>query len=251
MKLTEIVFILTLVIIFGIQTSFACQCFTPPPCSSYWKFDTVFVGTVKNVENVAETNNFMPKVEVEVEQNFKGMKSKKAFTQNYYGNSCAWSFEKDDKFLFYGNLAEKKENYFSTGYCTRTQRFEENLSDFDYFKTLNSSTPNFWIWGTISRGYRGSPIQGVKAEVLDNKKRLLGISDKYGDIKFSVSEEGKYRVRVYIPKGAVIAISQLEEQRDLLKRRGRNKKGRFVEYEIEVKNNQCGWFDTTLYGFKK
>ncbi len=250
MRIIRILFILTLTIIFGIQTSFACRCFTaPPPCYNYWKVDAVFVGTVKNVENESPENNFMPKVEVEVEQNFKGMKSKKAITQNY-GHSCAWRFGKDSKFLFYGNLDEKEENYFSTHYCTRTQHFEENLTDFDFFKALNSSTPNYWIWGTISRGDLNSGIQNVNAEVFDNKKKLSGFSDKNGDLKIVVSKEGKYIVRVYVPKGATFNISQWEEQHQLFKRAGKNKKGRYLEYEVEVKNNQCGWFDTNLYGFK-
>jgi hypothetical protein len=252
MKLIKIIFVLTLIILFCHEPLLACICYTPPPpCYNFWKFDAVFVGTVKNVEEQSPENNFIQKVEVEVEQNFKGMKSQKAFTNNY-PSSCSWTFHKDNKFLFYGNLGEKEAQFFSTGYCTRTQHFEESLSDFDFFKALESTTPNYWIWGTISRGDKGSAIAGVKAEVSDGGKVMTGFSDKNGDIKIVVAKEGKYKIRVYIPKGAELGISQWEEQRDnVFKGGGKSKKGFYAEYQVEVINNRCGWFDTVLYGLKK
>ena len=81
---------------------------------------------------------------------------------------------------------------------------------------------------------------------------MTGVSDKNGDLKFVVSKEGRYKVRVYIPKSAELGISNWEEQLDnVFKGGGRSKKGIYAEYEVEVLNNRCGWFDTILYGLKK
>jgi hypothetical protein len=249
MKYIKIICILTLLIIFSPQTSLACQCYTPPPpCYAYSQSDAVFIGTVKEIKN---NNEFPPiKTRISVDKIYKGINSEEVFTETG-STSCDFEgYKENKKLLIYGSLYEKDKTFFSTSYCSRSTTFSENLIDLEFLKSLNNSTPNYWIWGTVSSGYLGSSIEGVKAEVFDDKKKLTGISDKDGDLKIVVSKEGKYKVRVYIPKGAEFNISQWEEQSNLLKRGGKNKKGRYLEYEVEVKNNQCGWFDTNLYGFK-
>jgi hypothetical protein len=252
MKISKIIFILTLVSLFSVQATFACRPFNePPPCYNFWQYDVVFVGTVKNVEEGSTENNYFPKVEIDVEQNFKAMKSQKVFTYNYGSSVCAPTFSKGDKFLIYGKLNEKKENYFSAGIRTQALYQETVVPDFDFLKALESSTPIYWIWGTVSRGDYGSGIAGVKVDVFDGKQKLTGVSDKNGDIKIVVSKEGKYKVRIYEIKGAEFGISQWEEQRKLSRSYGKTKKGNYVEYEVEVKNNQCGWFDMTLFGLKQ
>jgi hypothetical protein len=252
MKVYKIIFILTLISLFSVQATVACRPFNePPPCYNFWQYDVVFVGTVKNVEEKSTENNDFPKVEIEVEQNFKGMKSQKVFTYNYGSSVCATTFRKGGKFLIYGKLDEKKANYFGAGPRTQSIYPEAVLSDFDFFKTLGSSTPNYWIWGTISRGNLGTPIEGAKAEIFDGKQKLTGISDKNGDLKIVVSKEGKYIVRVYLPKGLAATVSNwIEQWKTVYKGNGRTKKGMYIEYEVEVKNNQCGWFDTTVFDFK-
>ncbi len=252
MKFSKIISILMLIGIFSVQAIFACRAFNePPPCYNFWQYDVVFVGTVKNVEEEGTENNYFPKVEIEVEQNFEGMKSRKVFTYNYGSSLCAPTFRKGNKYLIYGKLNEKKENYFGAGIRTQTLYPETVIADFDFLRALESSTPNYWIWGTVSRGNVGSPIAGVKAEVFDGVKVLTGVSDKNGDLKIVVSKEGKYNVRVYQIKGLELGISNWEEQREIPKTRGKNRNGYYVEYEVEVKNNRCGWFDTVLYGLKQ
>ena len=134
--------------------------------------------------------------------------------------------------------------------CTRTSHHNEKLIDFDFFDSLSSAVPNYWIWGTISKG-SDTPLEGIKAEVLDNKKKITGVSDKDGNLKISVSKEGKYLVRVFTPKGASLDFPQRKEQQIILKGGKLKAKKPYLEYEVEVKNNKCGWFDTTLYGFKE
>lgn len=251
MKFITLFFLLCLLTLFCYQTVSACRCFvSPPPCYAYSQYDAVFVGTVKKVEEDSETNNFSPKVVVEVEQDFKGNLEKNMFTYNNEAHSCALTFRKSDKFLFYGSLRENDKSIFGTGYCTRTQEFEDDLLDFDFLKSINDSKPNYWIWGTISKGLNDSAIKGIKAEVFDNKRKLIGISDKNGDLKITVSKEGTYKVRLFVPKDFELNISQYEEQRNIFKRVGVHKKQRCAEYEVEVKNNRCGWFDAALYELK-
>lgn len=248
MKLQKLLFTLTLPLIFGTNSIFACTCYAPPPpCYNYSKFDVVFVGTVTKVNSEGDENQFEPKVEINVEKNYKGINSDLAITRNW-ASSCAWEFSEGEKFLFYGNKTKTGENHFTTGFCTRTSIYDEKLADFDFFEAVNSGSLNYWIWGTVRGVYLGSPaIEGVRAEVQDGGKVLSGVSDNNGDIKIVVSKEGRYKARVFPPKGADVKISQWEEQHSVIKRGGIDRKKRgYIEYEVEVKNNKCGWFDAII-----
>ena len=229
----------------------ACSCSPPPPpCFAFWQSDAVFIGKVTKVESRQEAT--YPKVEVEVEENFRGMNYKKAFTHNH-GTSCSWDFEKGDKILFYADLDKNDNSIFGTNFCTRTKVYDENLEDLEFFKSLRNPTPNYWVWGTITRGYgyNGS-LEGVRAEIVGNGKKPSAISDKDGNLKISLSKAGIYKVRVYPPKGTTIDHTTLinslyrEIQIKILKNYDIKKKNAFIDYEIEVKANQCGWFNLPL-----
>ena len=81
---------------------------------------------------------------------------------------------------------------------------------------------------------------------MDNKKKLTGVSDKSGNLKILVSREGKYKVRLYIPRGARFNVSLYEGQQEIFKGGGPDIKTPYLDYEVEVKNNQCGWFDSEI-----
>jgi hypothetical protein len=249
MSFCKVIFISVLLIIFSLQTSLACTCFTPPPpCYKYWKYDAVFIGTVKEIRQGDDSP--FAKIKVEVNKNYKGVNSDFVFTQEF-GTSCDFEgFALDRKLLIYGNLSKEDKSFFSTGLCARSAAYDEDLIDFDFLNSLKNPTPNYWIWGTISRGDRGSGIEGVKAEVFDDKKKLTSVSDKDGNLKIVVSKEGKYKVRVFMPKGMAFTLSNWEEQWKIKKGGRLDIKKSFAEYEVEVKNNQCGWFDTVLFNFK-
>lgn len=258
MKLFNFFFFITILFYSDLQYSIACTCnMPPPPCYAYSKSEAVFVGTIKAVIEDYESSP-QPKVEVEVEKNFKGMNSKTAFTYNY-SNSCAWDFAKGEKFLFYANLDKENKTEFATGFCTRTQEFEDNLTDFNFLNSIKNPSPGYLIWGVITdydntQHYSRKPLKGIQAQILDNKKNLVGASDENGDLKISVSKEGIYKVRVFPPKVKQLdfnALSDYEENLKKLKNYNFRKTKPFVEYEIEVKENECGWFHLPLRKHEK
>lgn len=236
------------------QTSRACTCSTnPPPCYAYTKADAVFVGTAKEINRSAEYP--LPKIEFEIEKVFKGVYEKSLYTFEF-GTSCDFGFGVGQKYLIYANLDEKHKNYFATGYCSRSTTYKENLVDLNFLNSLNNSTFKFQIWGTISNN-QGGLVQGIRAQVFDNKKKLVGISDEDGDLMIAVSKEGIYKVRVFPPRGTMMDSNEYvnsifyREKPKALKNDGSNKAKPFVEYEIEVKSNNCGWFYLPLEKFRK
>jgi hypothetical protein len=245
MKFIKITFILMMLVFFSRQNVLACSCYPPPPpCYAYSESEVVFVGTVKEVK--VDYGSFPPKkIRIAINKNYKGINSNEVLAE--IGNSsCDFEgYRENAKFLFYGGLYESQTK-FGTSSCSRSQYFDENSTDFEFLNALNKTSPNYWIWGTFTKGYRGSQVKGIKAEVIDGKITRSGISDNTGTLKFTVAKEGKYKVRVYLPKDKIFRPSDYDGQWNLVKGSGKNKRGRYVEYEVEVKNNQCGWFDAVF-----
>lgn len=249
MKIYKIIFLTVAIFFSGFRPAFACQCaLPPPPCYEYSESDAVFVGTVKSVKRPDDAP--FPKVEVEVEKNFKGMPFKNAFTYSY-PTSCSRDYKEGDKILFYADIDENDKNKFGTSLCARSQKFEENSVDFDFLNSLNAA-PNYLIWGVITDArsqtiYDNQPFKNIQAQVFDDKKKLVGISDENGDLKIPVSKPGIYKVRVFPPKKTqvnfnVLINSAFEEKVKSLKDYNLKKTRPFVEYEVEVKTDKCGWF---------
>lgn len=243
-------------VIFCFQSVSACSCgISPPPCSEYAESEAVFVGKVIKISEVTEENLYQ-NIEVEVIQNFKGVESKKVWT-SIGQTSCDYEdFEVGKTFLIYGNLGREDKTYFGTSYCSRTREYKEDLSDFKFLNQIDSSKPFFLISGLIKKGY-DNPLTGIKARVEDNKKQIVGKSDEDGNFDIKVSKEGKYKVTVYPPKGTMFvdfdfgsSFYLIRNHYEILKDFGFVKKP-FVEYEIEVKANNCGWFYLPLQDYKE
>ncbi len=230
---------------------FGCTCnVSPPPCYEFWRTDAVFIGTVKKVHR--DDSFPFDKVEIGVEENFRGMSSSVAETYNY-GHSCAHTFKDGEKYLFYGSIDKDVRNRIATGLCNRTSQFNDSIVDFEFLRSLRSNESAFWIWGTISEIGFDIPLRGIRAEILGQKKKLHGISDELGNIKIEVPRQGKYTVRVHLPKGTrdVNGLSRndrtlWEEQMKQIVRAKLDGQRPFIDYNLDVKANRCGWFDVSI-----
>lgn len=223
----------------------ACSCQSPPPpCYSYWQSDAVFVGRVSKIARVEDS--YFERVEVSVEESFKGMDFPIALTDNF-PTSCSFSFEEDQRFLFYTSISKNRPDFFGAGLCTGTKLYSADLVDFEFLRAVKNGESNYWIWVTIPGGFNYDGVQGVKAEVIGKKGRLTGESDKDGNIKILVPGSGKYNVRVWIPKGKEWSgalrydEAQRNEQTKIFKGGGKNRAGRYMDFSVDVTANRCGW----------
>lgn len=245
-----IVSILCFIFIFAIShiPILACSCFrpTPPPCYAFGKAEAVFIGSIKKFTNLGE-ESFFDEVEIEVERNYKGINGKTISSHSAHSDSaCHRIFKKDAKYLFYGNISNDGKKYSDMGICWRTQIYNNSSPDFDFLNLINASKPIYWVWGTFSTGWGENPLKGIKAEIFDGKKKITAFSDKDGIIKIPVSKPGKYPVRVVLPRKMEPRLSDwmMEEK---IYPKIKSRKGIFaIEYVVDVKPNQCGWFDVPI-----
>lgn len=261
MKFLHFCLAIFVLIIFNYQNAIACTCFIkPPPCYVFSDTEAVFVGTVKEIKRTEESP--FAKIKLEVNKDYKGVTGNSIFTQEF-GTSCDFeTFKEGQKYLIYGNLGDDNKNFFATSYCSRSRIYKDNLIDLDFLNSLSNSKPLNWIWGTITKNSRESysghrPLQGIQVQVIDDKKKLVGISDENGNIKIPVSKAGKYKVRVFPPRGISLDLNEIvntqyrEEQLKILKNYNFETKKPFIEYEVEIKANKCGWFYLPLEEYRK
>ncbi|HVE58276.1 MAG TPA: hypothetical protein VNB22_15690 [Pyrinomonadaceae bacterium] len=260
MRQIKFTFALVLFLLITFQSSLACICyFSPPPCYAYDQYNAVFVGTVKEIKT---DEGFRQKITIEVDKNYKGIISNVVFSETG-GTSCDFEgYKVNKKLLIYGTLYDDDDKFFGTSYCSHTKVFSEDLSDLEYLNSLKNPIPNYWIWGSFTKipedkSYYGQqPLRGVQAQVFDGKNKLVGLSDEKGNLKLSVSKEGIYKVRVFPPKGTMINDSELvnspfKDKLNTLKARNFGKSNFFIEYQVEVKANKCGWFYLPLRKYEK
>jgi hypothetical protein len=255
MRIKNALFSLTLFLLLSAQCIDACICnIRPPVCYEYWRTEAIFVGTVREVQRSEDT--FVENVGVEINESFLGMSLKKARTYNY-GHSCAFNFQPGLTFLFYAGLDKEKLGDFGTSFCTRTSSDNQASfsDDLKYLRAVKEGKSLFWIWGTISYWGYDEPLSGIRAEVIGATPKIIGTSNQSGDIKLEVSKPGKYRVRIYLPPGRtdINALGQNDEklwyeQRQQIVGGRPNGKNPYVDYEVIVQANRCGWFDISIPG---
>lgn len=189
-------------------------------------------------------------VKVKVHENYKGMSHPSANTWNNM-TSCSYSYKKGDRFLFFAGLGKRDDSFFSAGRCSRTALVSNSASDLDYVRAIKEGRSKLTIWATINK-FIDSPIEGVEAEVIRPKLELRAKSDINGDLRIDVPKVGEYLLRVWIPIervwsttfGPIDSVSL--EQAAMFRKSGRTRKGQYRDFEVEVKQNRCGWINVPL-----
>jgi hypothetical protein len=127
------------------------------------------------------------------------------------------------------------------------------LVDLEFLRSVRDNRPVFWAWGTISRWGYDQPLSGIRAEVLGQTRKIEGISNVDGDIKLELSKPGTYRIRIYLPKGRtdINALGRNDLRLWEMQRKqivgGRFRGSRpYVDYQVVVEANRCGWFDVSI-----
>ena len=231
----------------------ACTCnIRPPVCWEYWKTEDIFGGTVTKVYR--PENEYEETVEVNVAEAFRGMNFRAATTRNY-GHSCAHTFSQGETYLFYASHDRDNPSVFGTSLCTRTAGKDDSTytSDLEFLRSVKAGQSLYWVWGTLSAIGYDEPFSNIRVTLQNGRKTVEAVSNENGDVKIEVPGPGKYRVRVHLPPSADGVnylssndMNRWQSQRKQIVAEKYTGKNRYVDYEVTVAANRCGWFDVSI-----
>jgi hypothetical protein len=232
-----ILLVITIIFVFQTPNLFAYSCNPiPPPCSLYWESDYVFVGTVKEI--IRSEDGYEYDTVFNIDKPFRGIEtlSLKARVSSMYDEI---NFELGKKYVVYADNWRGLINI--NAMCTRSGLFEKRPLDMEFLNSLNDGKPEFEIWGETFPGqYRGGIKIKLDIEVVKDKHKFTASSDENGRFRISVNEEGKYKVRVWLPRGNDFVVGGSHFVNKISKF-GRVGSRRFLDYEVDVKPDHCAF----------
>lgn len=245
MKLHQYTLVAAIVLLLGAtKESHACQCREPqPPCAEYHDANAVFIGSVVKMVPVSRAEGEPPlstQVRFKVDRAFTGVKDPDAELINW-GSSCDYSFKEGHVYLVYA-FRNPKTGSLSTHVCSRTRELSEAKDDLTYIAKAADGAPEKLIVGVLGDGQK--KLAKVNVTAKGNGKLYRSLSDSRGWFKLTVSDPGRYELRLFLPLD--VDVAGTSDLMDKINAVSRTKRHHVVKYVVEVKTVGCTFIDVPL-----
>lgn len=225
---------------FFVEATRACTCteYDTPACAAYWRSDAVFAGQLQSITPVGrKSDQEMPTAMLHfiVEQPFRGVTSSLLEVATLSGTSCDMTFDVGKRYLIYASR-ETNGNQLFAGPCTRTTDLQHATEDLNYIRTVTQGEANESIAGRLAIE-KYMPLGGVKVTATGSDQTIEATTNEKGDFSLSLPGPGKYKVRAFVPFGAV-AMSYhddptfKQDATDVLTT---------IEYEVKIEKSNCDY----------
>jgi hypothetical protein len=174
-----------------------------PPCSAYWKADSVFVGIISGIKKLPREPQPEPAkllLRFSVLQPFRGIETKQVKVVTTTGSDCDEQYRKGEKWLVYAHRD-------STGQLmvlSRIVPYDGAGEDLVYIYSLSQRVQPSIIVGVYDDPY--TPAGGIKIEIEGEGHKYQGVTDKDGRVSIPVAEAGRYLIRAIFPAEASLVF---------------------------------------------
>jgi protocatechuate 3,4-dioxygenase beta subunit len=210
-KLKLIVFLVSFLLVFCVQSN-ACECAgSGTPCQDYWNASAVFTGSVSysstTTYKLGEHEISGRLVRFTVERAFRGIEGKEVeVITGLGGGDCGYGFRLGQQYLVYAHSSEDK---LFTSICSGTRPLSEAANDLSYIQGLAKAEPGATIFGQVKRLDRDEegrlePLSHVKILIEGPAKRVEIKTDEKGNYEVSRLPPGTYKVTIELPDGLSI-----------------------------------------------
>ena len=207
--------------------AFACKCELPTTCQAFSRAESVFVGTLIDVE--VDKKPFIPiaQARFEVEKPLKGTKGKIEVVQ----------FELSDCFQIPLKIGEKYFVYKDPPnalniFCNRTSLLANSSTELKYANSLSQKHPVFTIGGFINNLPK-EKLKDTKV-IVTTARNSYGVPiDSEGFFDFTARKPAIYTVKIVLPFEAATMVKNLENYTQFV--------GGTIEYSPQYRANACDY----------
>ena len=215
-----------------------------PPCSAYWKADTVFVGVVSDITKAPHEPNDtfdMLLLHFSVEQPYRRVETTEVQVATITGTECDTKFQPGEKWLVY---ARQNSSEGRLEISARTKLYTRANEDLSYLRALSEGIPESSI--TVRAfNYPYTPLQGIRIEIEGNGVKFQEVTDKEGQFRVPTVKPGTYLIRGIFP--ARTGITGYREPMRIKE----SKEYTLVEYREEIKEGRCGYIELLVFAPEK
>lgn len=186
------------------------------PCIEFWRFDTVFIGTVQKLVKVPFPEGPRPDWQaywkvtatLTVEEVFRGKLGAEAVFEM---EDCYFEFKQDEKYLVYTNKGESGKLHLRR-YQSRTRLLSDAGEDLDFIRSLPATPPGGRVFGhvfdsrraaTLRLTEKGAPsdsnMPGVILYLRNAERTYETTSDATGQFEFTRVPPGRYELSSDLP----------------------------------------------------
>ena len=191
----------------------ACSCLSSgPPCQALFQSDAVFVGTVKSIGMVTQSEPNQPGhdrrlVTFSVERAVRGIDGGTvAVRTGEGGGDCGFNFQEGRRYIVYAH--RHPAGWLSAGICSRTRLLSEAAEDLAFIDAMPTSGSGGRVSGTIKhwendpaarRTVEYGPVADVQVLVRGSRGTFSGMTDTAGKYSVAGIPVGAYEIEVLPP----------------------------------------------------
>jgi hypothetical protein len=251
-SISKLLLILACAHFFG-TTAYSCSCGGfPPTFQAYPKTPTVFIGLVTDVKHDttgpgARSIGGMgfTRTRIVIEETFRGNVGSEIEIEHFGGDSCAYRFEKDIKYLVY---ASERVGKLSVYKCTRTRPLSMADEDLKYIRGLKDKGPKGTIYGQIHKRVTNAdgetglmmPMKEITVIAEGDAGVFKTVAPPTGFFEINNLVPGTYRIRIEgaIMESVWLRASNLgKSSRSSNQIPVKNKEGTEIAIDVTIPNN--------------
>jgi hypothetical protein len=166
--------------------------------------------------------------------------------RHYQDLVCDVELKVGSKYLIYAKRMKNSDSLQTT--YQPLKAFDEKLGSLKFLDSLGDGKPEFRIVvePSILSFLNYELSNNFQIDIWKDRQKIISASNNYGRFDIPVDTEGQYKVQIWLPNNKNIFLVKPRYYPETFSRVGKVKNKRFVEYNVQVKPDNCGFIHLAM-----